>query len=58
MTNFVLKPISFNDFAISNPCFPEDSFDKNLTGSIYYRVDPAVTNAFKFLLLNKFFERK
>ena len=41
----VFAPSSKIAFAIAWPCFPEDSFEMYLTGSIISRVGPEVTNA-------------
>ena len=46
----VSKPFLDKDLAISYPCLPLDLFVRNLTGSIYSFVGPAVTIALSFLL--------
>ena len=51
----VLIPNLLRAKAISYPCFPLDSFEIYLTGSIYSLVGPAVTRALKFFFLTKFF---
>jgi len=51
----VFIPNLLNASAISNPCLPLDSFEIYLTGSKYSLVGPAVTKAFRFLLLIIFF---
>ena len=52
-TKVVFTPALLKALAISKPCFPLDSFEINLTGSIYSLVGPVVTNAFNFFLITK-----
>ena len=42
-TKVTFAPNSQNSLAIAIPCFPEDLFPINLTGSIASKVGPAVT---------------